>query len=165
MDRKGEGNQMDFETGAAIGAGLISGGVMGVVLYMGIGMMPRQMKMNLFLLLGTMMVKDRPMAFVMGAMIHGVMSIVFGLLHVAFFQAFDLETSLAAWGILFGFVHWMISGMGLGMMRTMHPLVRSGELDNPGAFAMNYPVMTATGFFMLHILFGILVGVFYTVLT
>ena len=32
---------------------------MGVLLYMGIAMMPRQMKMNLFLMLGTMMVRER----------------------------------------------------------------------------------------------------------
>ena len=74
---------MDFDVGGAIGAGLIAGAVMGVLLYMGIGMMPRQMKMNLFLMLGTMMVRDRSMAYVAGAMMHAVMSIVFGLIHVA----------------------------------------------------------------------------------
>ncbi len=44
---------MSFDGGAAIGAGLIAGAVMSVLLYMGIAMMPRQMKMNLFLMLGT----------------------------------------------------------------------------------------------------------------
>ena len=32
------------------------------------------------------------------------------------------------------------------------------------AFALGYPRMTAMGFLMLHILFGILVGTFYTAL-
>ena len=32
----------------------------------------------------------------------------------------------------------------------------------PGAFALNYPSMTAMGFFMLHIIFGVLVAVTYT---
>lgn len=51
---------MSFDAGAAIGAGLIAGAVMSVLLYMGIAMMPRQMKMNLFLMLGTMMVGNKP---------------------------------------------------------------------------------------------------------
>ena len=156
---------MDFDTGAAIGAGLIAGAVMSILLYMGIGMMPRQMRMNLFLMLGTMMFRERSMAIVAGGMMHAVMSIAFGLMHVAFFVAFGLESSLVAWGILFGVVHWMISGMGLGMLPMMHPLIRTGEMDAPGAFALSYPSMTAMGFFMLHIVFGILVGAFYTAFT
>jgi hypothetical protein len=51
------------------------------------------------------------------------------------------------------------------MMPIMHPLMRRGEMGAPGAFAMNYPAMTAMGFFMLHILFGIIVGTSYTAFT
>ncbi len=45
---------MDFEPGWAILAGLVGGAVMAVILYMGIILMPQQMKMNLFMMLGTM---------------------------------------------------------------------------------------------------------------
>ncbi|MDP6421402.1 MAG: hypothetical protein FI707_16230 [SAR202 cluster bacterium] len=155
---------MDFNAAAAIVAGLGGGAVMSAFLYMGIGMMPKQMKMNLFLLLGTMMVQDKRMAYVAGAMMHGVMSIAFGLAHVALYTAFGLESALVIWGVLFGLAHWLISGMGLSMMPTMHPAIRRGELQAPGAFAMSLPTMTATGFFMLHVMFGILVGAFYTAL-
>ena len=156
---------MDFDTGAAVGAGLIARAVMSMLLYMGIGMMPRQMRMNLFLMLGTMMFRERSMAIAAGATMHAVMSIAFGLIHVAFFVAFDLETSLIGWGVLFGVVHWIVSGMGLGMLPRMHPMIRTGEMDAPGAFALSYPSMTAMGFFMLHIVFGVLVGAFYTAFT
>ena len=156
---------MDFDAGAAIIAGLIGGAVMVVPLYMGIALIPNQMKMNLFLLLGTMMMfRGGMMAYAAGAMIHAVMSIAFALIHVAVYIAFDLETELAAWGVLLGAIHWVIVGMGLGMMRFMHPLIRSGEMEDPGAFALKFPVMTAVGFFMLHIVFGVLVAVFYELL-
>ena len=138
---------------------------MSMLLYMGIGMMPRQMRMNLFLMLGTMMVRDRQMAYVAGAMMHAGASIMFGLVHVAFFTAFGLESSLASWGIVFGLAHWIVSGVGLGMMPTMHPTIKRGEMDAPGAFALNYPAMTTMGFLMLHVLFGVLVGTFYTALS
>ena len=112
---------MDFDGGAAVGAGLLAGAAMSMLLYMGIAIMPGQMKMNLFRMLGTMMFADGSMAYVVGAMMHAMMSIVFALIHVAFFTAFDLETSLAAWGIVFGLAHWMVSGMGLGMMPMTCP--------------------------------------------
>ncbi len=155
---------MDFDAAAAIVAGLGGGAIMSALLYMGIGMMPKQMKMNLFLMLGTMMVQDKRMAYIVGAMMHGAMSIAFGLAHVALYTAFGLESALVVWGVLFGLAHWLISGMGLGMMPTMHSAIRRGELQAPGAFAMNFPTMTAAGFFMLHVIFGILVGAFYTAL-
>ena len=153
---------MSFDGGAAIGAGLIGGAAMSVLLYMGIAMMPRQMKMNLFLMLGTMMFSRKGVAYVSGGMMHAAMSVVFGLVHVALYTAFGLESALVAWGIVFGVGHWLISGMGLGMVPMMHPVIKRGEMTAPGAFALNYPPMTAIGFFMLHIIFGVLVAVTYT---
>ena len=54
--------------------------------------------------------------------------------------------------------------MGLGMGPMMHPLIRNGQMDAPESFAMIYPAITAMGFLMLHVLFGVLVGAFYTAL-
>jgi hypothetical protein len=150
---------MDYP--AAIGAGVLSGSIMAAILYMGIAMMPSQMKMNLFNLLGTMMFREKVMVYMAGAMIHGVMSVAFAFAHVGIYQAFDIASSLAAWGLLFGFVHFVVSGMALGMVPMMHPGVRSGVVQAPGMFALSYPSATAMGFLMLHVLFGVLVGVSY----
>ena len=169
---------MNFDAGAAIGAGLIAGAAMSLLLYLGIAMVPRQMKMDLFLMLGTMVIKPRavaagggsttlvnkPVAYLSGAMVHGVMSIMFGLVHVALYTAFGLQSGLAAWGVLFGLAHWLFSGVGLAMVPLMHPLMKNGQMAAPGAFALSYPVMTAGGFFMLHLIFGVLVAVLYQVM-
>lgn len=168
---------MDFEPGWAILAGLIGGGLMSVILYMGIIMMPQQMKMNLFMMLGSMMLPVGAGAFAMGAMIHAGMSVVFGLVHGAVFAIADIDSAEAAWGLLFGLVHWAIVGMALGMLPLMHPRIRyegrrlipqargnpnSEELlDPPGFYALGYPMMTAMGFLMLHLLFGVVVGALY----
>jgi len=152
---------MDYP--AAIGAGLISGAVMAAVLYMGIAMMPAQMKMNLFYLLGSMMLRKRGLIYMSGAMTHGVLSIEFALIHVGIYEAVDLESNLIAWGLLFGLVHYIVSGMALGMMSMIHPRIRAGELQAPGAYALSYPKATAAGFLMLHLLFGALVGALYDV--
>jgi len=152
---------MDYSGAAAVGAGVLATVIMTIPMYMGLMMMPRQMPMNILYLLGSMMTPARGPAYVMGAMMHLGMGIVFALIHTGIYQALDLASNLAAWGILFGFVHWIVVGMGLGMMRVMHPLVKKGELQDPGAFATGYPPMTVMGFLMLHLLFGLLVDVFY----
>ena len=152
---------MDFEPGWAILAGLIGGGVMAAILYMGIFMLPDQMKMNLFMMLGSMMLPVGAAAFVMGAMAHAGMSVVMGLIHGAVFAAADIDSAEWAWGLLFGLVHWVAVGMALGMLPLMHSRIRSGEVDAPGFYALNFPPMTAMGFLMLHLVFGVLVGVLY----
>ena len=150
-----------MEVGAAIGAGLLAGAVMSALLYMSIAMMPSQMRMNLFFLLGSMVFRQGVIVYVAGAMVHGVISIVFGLIHVALYRAFGLDASLAAWGLLFGFGHYIIVGIGLGMMPVMHPRIRAGDLQAPGFYALGYPKATAAGFLMLHLGYGLLVGVLY----
>ena len=167
---------MNFEPGWAIAAGLVGGAAMTAVLYMGMFMMPQQMKMNLFMMLGTMMLPAGALAFVIGAMMHAGMSVVFGLIYGSIFAAADITSAEPAWGLLFGFVHWAVAGMALGMMPIMHPRLRYGGLrlvpaasgnpggdliDPPGPYALNYPPATAMGFLMLHLLFGVVVGGLY----
>ncbi len=168
---------MDFEAGNAILAGLIGGAAMAIILYMGILMMPRQMKMNMFMLLGTMVLPVGAGAFIMGAMIHAGISVVFGLVHGAVFSIADIDSAQAAWGLLFGLVHWVVVGMALGMLPLMHPRIRYAGprlipaaeasphpeqlLDPPGFYALGYPPMTALGFLMLHLLFGVIFGALY----
>ena len=152
---------MDYSAGAAIGAGVLAAAIMGVMLYMGIAIAPRQMTMNLFYMLGTMVTRNVVLAYMAGAMAHIVMGLVFALIHTGIYQATDIESNLAAWGLLFGFVHWLVVGVGMGMIGAMHPLMRRGELAAPVVFVRNYPTMTVMGFLMLHLVYGLLVGVFY----
>ena len=152
---------MDFEPGWAILAGLVGGAVMAVILYMGNILMPQQMKMNLFMMLGTMVLPVGAAAFLMGAMVHAGMSVVFGLIHGGVFAALDIDSAEAGWGLLFGVAHWVVVGMALGMMPMMHPRMRSGEIDEPGFYALRFPLMTAIGFLMLHLVFGVIVGALY----
>ena len=170
-----------MDVGAAVIGGLIGGAVMIAVLYMMIGMLPKQMKMNLLLLLGTMLVPVGAAAYVVGLMIHGMMSVVFGLAHGGVLEAVGVDSVGAGIGVgvLFGLAHAMIVGVMLGMMPLMHARIRPLEgkllpamgpfspapdeelLDPPGFFGLNYPPLTVMGFFMLHIIYGVIVGAVY----
>ncbi|MEE9286130.1 MAG: hypothetical protein V3V35_10455 [Dehalococcoidia bacterium] len=152
---------MPWDGGAAVAAGAVATLVMTAMLYMGFFMMPRQMPMNLLYMLGTMMTTRTGPAYMAGAMAHAMMGIVFALAHTGIFRAFDVDSDFAAWGLLFGFVHWLIVGMGMGMIGMMHPLMKRGQMTAPGPFLTNFPMMTVMGFLMLHLVYGVLVGVLY----
>ena len=59
---------MDYSFGVAIGAGLVGAAAMAVLLYMTIAMMPSQMKMNLFYMLGSMVTRSKGAVYLAGAM-------------------------------------------------------------------------------------------------
>ncbi len=155
---------MDWNAGAAVGAGAVGTAVMTAIMYMGLGMMPKQMPMNIMYMMGTMMSRSTMPIYVMGAMMHFGIGIMFGLAHTALYSAFDLESGLVGWGVLFGLVHWMIAGIGMGMMGSMHPRMRTGEVFAPGLFVRNFPPMTVMGFMMLHMIYGLVVGALYEAL-
>ena len=58
-------------------------------------------------------------------------------------------------------MHWVIFGIGLGMVPPMHQGIRNGTVQAPGMFAMNLPAMTVMGALMLHLVFGVTVGGLY----
>ena len=148
-----------FDVVGAIVAGLIGGAVMAALLYIGIAMMPAQMRINLFLMLGTMMLPVGVVAYVLGAMVHAMMSVAFGLAHAGVY-ATGIEPNVG-WGLLFGAVHWVAVGIGLGMIPIMHRGMRAAEIEKPGMFALSLGAMTAMGFLVLHLVFGVVVGVVY----
>lgn len=152
---------MPYNAGAAIGAGLVATAVMTAVLYMGMAMAPRQMPMNILYMMGSMMTRNRGMAYLMGAMFHFGVGAVLGLVHASVYSGLGIQSGVVGWGLLFGFVHWLIAGTAMGMMGVMHPLMRSGEMAIPGPFVKNYPMMTTVGFLMLHLVYGLVVGLLY----
>ena len=154
---------MDYSFGAAIAAGAVATVAMTAMLYMGMALMPRQMPMNILYMLGTMMSRNKMMAYVAGTMMHAMMGIAFALAHTRVIKGLNLTSALVAWGVLFGFVHYLIVGMGMGMMGTMHPLMRTGQMPAPGLFVTNLPRMTVMGFLMVHLVYGLVVAALYDV--
>jgi len=159
---------MDYDIVAAVVASLVATGVMTAMMYMGRAMMPAQMPMNILYMMGSMMSsmmsRSSGPLYLMGFMMHFGMGVIYAIVHTSLYQAFGLESELLVWGLLFGAVHWVVASMGMGMMGSMHPRIRDGELAAPGAFLKNYPMMSVVGFFMLHLIFGLIVGSVYEAL-
>ena len=152
---------MEYNSPAALSAGIIGGLAMLIPIYLGRMMMSEQMKMDLLKMLGTMMMPVSGMTYGIGLVIHLVMSLVFASAHAAFYLWLDIESGYAI-GIVFGIVHFIGTGIFFGMLgSTVHRGIREGVVSAPGYFALKLGAPTAMGALVVHILFGLLVGGLY----
>ncbi len=154
----------NFNAGAAIVAGLVGGAAFLVVVYMGLGV--GMTRMNFLPMLGSMVAPSSPTStqYGIGLMIHAMMSAAFGLVHAGFLTAFNSTTvgAVTGEGLLLGAIHGLIILVAMPMMLTMaHPLVKNGELAQPGFALTGYGSMTPLGSLMAHVAFGVLVGAVY----
>jgi hypothetical protein len=156
---------MEFELGTAILAGLAATAVMTGVLYMGfiIGM-----RMDMPMMLGTMLLPRGPAAWLLGLMMHFMMGAIFFIIYALLFDLLAIESSLAAWGAVFGLAHGTVAGMAMGMMNAMHPRMEAspghggvGALQAPGFFGLRVSAMAPAAILMLHAVYGAVGGAIY----
>ncbi|HEX6332416.1 MAG TPA: hypothetical protein VF129_14185 [Actinomycetota bacterium] len=155
----------NFSAGAAIGAGLVGGLAFLMVVTMGLG--TGMTRMNFLPMLGSMMAPKAPRSttYAIGFAIHMMASAVFGLVHAGILTAIDVTSvgSAAGWDLLIGAVH------GVGVLILMpivlvmaHPLVRAGDLEQPGALLTGFGRMTPMGSLLAHVAFGLVTGSIYS---
>ncbi|MGI8495639.1 MAG: hypothetical protein ACR2L1_10075 [Pyrinomonadaceae bacterium] len=82
--------------------------------------------------------------------------IVSSLIALIYAVGFEYVTHASSWliGAGFGIIHWLIAGVFMGIMSSMHPLMARGELAAPGFFAANFGIMSMVAFLVLHIFTG-----------
>ena len=125
-------------------------------------------RMNIPYLLGTMFTPDRDRAKALGVVLHVVNGFAFSLVYVAAFHAWG---GPAWWkGALIGLVHsTFVLTVGMVALPGLHPRM-AGEsrgptvvrqLEPPGFLALHYGVQTPLSIVVGHLVFGIVLGVFY----
>jgi hypothetical protein len=154
----------NYAAGAAIVAGLIGGLAFLAVVYMGLG--SGMTRMDFLRMLGSMMAPkaSRGVTYGLGLAIHLMASAVFGLAYAVILTAIDVDSvgAAAGWAALIGAVHGVGVLIALPMMLTMaHPLVRSGDLERPGALMTGLGSMTPVGSLAAHVVFGLVAGSIY----
>lgn len=144
-----------MKAGKAFLAGVVGGAVMSVFLAMAraIGM-PARLEM----MMGTMFMPEGTAAFVVGLIMHLMIS---GLIALIYAWGFEHVTHRAGWtmGVAFSIIHIIIGGVFMGMMPMMHP--RMPPMNPPGAFMANLGAMGVVAFVMLHMIYGAIVGAMY----
>jgi uncharacterized membrane protein YagU involved in acid resistance len=131
----------------------------------GIGMT----RMNIPYLLGTIFTPDRDRAKFIGFFLHFANGWIFSLVYVAAFQA----VGRATWwfGALIGAVHAVfILTVALPALPALHPRMANEQygptvarqLEPPGFFGLHYGIRTPISVLIAHIIFGMILGGFYT---
>ena len=157
---------MPYSPEGAAGAGIMAGVAVALAFYVAFWLFPQTFRLNAFRFLGLMAPGRLPTQaiYLIGITMYVSLCIGFALGYAGLTHAFDVETDIFAWGVLFGLGHWVIDGVALGIVARRHGAVRSGLLLDPGAFALNLPFATVLAFLAVHLLFGMFTGAFYDAL-
>jgi hypothetical protein len=126
-------------------------------------------RMNLPYLLGTMFTPNRDGAKLIGVLIHFMNGWIFSLIYIAAFHAWGMAT----WwlGALTGFIHAsFVLTVLMPVMPGMHPRMASEQygptvvrqLEPPGFLALHYGIQTPISAVVAHLLFGAILGAFYS---
>jgi uncharacterized membrane protein YagU involved in acid resistance len=126
-------------------------------------------RMDLTYLLGTLFTPDRDRAKLVGVLVHFVNGWLFSLLYVAAFHAWGMAT----WwlGALIGLVHAsFVLTVLMGTLPAMHPRMANEQrgptvvrqLEPPGFMALHYGLRTPLAVLVAHLVFGAILGAFYT---
>jgi len=150
-------------------ASAIAGGLLGTVVLTTIVRAASEMnltRMDLTLILGTMVTTDRRRARAYGYGIHFGVGLVIALLYVAVFVAIHR----ASWwlGALFGALHAVFLGVVVinVLLPVVHPLMGTPEtsasehalIEPPGFLMLNYGRSTFVITLLAHMAFGAVVG-------
>ncbi len=155
-----------MNVGMAVLVGLVATLAMTVLMYA--ANITGMVKMDIPLMLGTMVAEPGNTARLIGLGVHFMMGVNFALIYAALWSGTGIAPS-AATGLLFvfGLVHGLAAGVAMGAMPVMHPRMSATSspegktLPNPGIFALNYGVRAAVGVLMLHLVYGLGIGLLY----
>ncbi len=178
---------MDYEFWPAVIAGFAGGLVMSMV--MKAMAKAGKTEMDLALIEGSMFTGDRTKAMAIGMVMHLVLlsGVVIGSVYAVLFAAFGVDGGDLWWvGALFGIAHGAMAGIMMAALPRMHPRmvsddaplaravptsarpgspVLTGEpelrLRPPGLFGKYYGETMPAMVIMVHMLYGVTVGLVY----
>ena len=125
-------------------------------------------RMDLPFLLGTLFTSNRNKAPWLGFITHLMIGWIFALIYLVAFDSAGIKT----WwfGMAIGFVHGaFVLSVGLQLIGAFHPRMAqpfqgptpTRQLEPPGFFALNYGIGTPIVTLAAHLVYGIILGIFY----
>lgn len=112
---------------------------------------------RLEMILGTMFGwPPSPRAFVLGLAVHLAIGGAFGLLY-GWLMETVWDHGGAFMGMILGVLHASLIGMALGLTPQWHPMVPE-RIADPGPYFANLGVVGVVCFFLVHVVYGAIVG-------
>lgn len=146
-----------MKAGTAFWAGVVGGVVMVVLMWMARTFMG--MQIDLSMMLGTMLLPIGTGAWIVGFMMHLIIS---GLIALIYAWGFEHVTHRAGVlvGMGFSIIHSVGTGIFMGLVPAIHPRMPE-MIPIPGFFLSSLGMMGIVGLFILHFVYGGIVGAMY----
>ncbi len=127
-------------------------------------------RMNFPYLLGTIFTPNRDKAKLVGLFVHFINGWVFSLVYIAAFEAWGI----ASWwlGAVTGAIHAsFVLTVATAVLPAIHPRMANEQygptvvrqLEPPGFLALHYGIRTPISVLLAHLLFGAILGSFYSI--
>jgi hypothetical protein len=147
-----------MKTGRAFLAGVIGAMAMSAILWVARNWLGIPAHMEI--MLGTMVVPNAALtAWLVGFAIHLLIGGVLALVYAWAFEHITHRAGLLV-GVGFGLVHAVIAGLGNTLVPAIHPMIPE-RMPAPGAFMANLGTMGIVAEFVLHAVYGAIVGTLY----
>ena len=145
-----------MKVGKALIAGIVGGVAMTLLAWLG-----RQMGIGLNgeMMLGTMVSSPGSAAWLIGFVMHMMLSVVIALAYAWGFERVTHRAG-AVVGLGFAVIHVILAGMVMGIIPAMHPMIPE-QMPAPGAFMANMGTTFVALFVIEHLTFGAIVGAMY----
>lgn len=136
-------------------AGVVGGAVMAVLVKVG--------PVNLEMMLGTLVLPRGVAAWILGLLMHLVISGAIALLYALGFERLTHRAGPAV-GAAFSVVHAVVGGLALAVIPAIHPMIPE-QMRAPGAFMSGVGFGGVLLFFIEHLVYGAIVGQLYGVVS
>lgn len=146
-----------MKTGKAFLAGVVGGLVMVILIWMARTFMG--MHMNLSMMLGTMILPMGMGAWIIGFTMHLIISGLIALIYAWGFEHVTHKAGVLV-GLGFSIIHAIGAGIFMGMVPLIHPRIPE-MMPAPGFFLSGMGMMGVIALFMLHFVYGAIVGGMY----
>ncbi len=128
------------------------------------GMKPVGLEMDPHQMWATMLKAHGAAGYLLGFIVHLLLSAAVGLIYAVGFDLVGAEASLWAWGLLGGAIHWLIAGVVMGVIPAVLPEI-SERRRAPGLFLKNFGMPDVPAFLADHLAYGLAFGIVYEWLT
>jgi uncharacterized membrane protein YagU involved in acid resistance len=126
-------------------------------------------RMNLPYMLGTIFTPSRDRAKLIGFGVHLVNGWLFSLIYIAIFNSLGRATWWAGAGIGVAQALFVLT-FGMSLLPGLHPRMASEQkgptvtrqLEPPGFLALNYGYQTPVSVLLAHLIYGAILGAFYS---
>lgn len=137
--------------------GMLGSTVMTLVMALARGM---DLNVNISMMLGTMFgIQPGTGAWLLGFVVHLIMGGLFALIYSAGFE-YRIHHAGIRTGMGYAVIHAFIAGFFLGFLPALHPLMPQ-SVAAPGFYMANLGWAGPVGFFLIHLIFGAVVGGMY----